>query len=281
MARLFFILDFQMTEPELVAEELFGREAVKRLTSSDFLLDTNTPIQLKWEDCMLVLFYGDNIESKNLVQIWALAANQVVGPIFAAINIKTEEQVAQSFVKIRQQSTPYRLFGLKGYPFIIAYQGGYPVAFFNGARDVQAIVDWALTLACKPDYYEPVQLAASVHVDRSFEMGGVNEYVPRVDSLAFVAGSPVRRYDPRTGIKETGSRAAAAAAQAETAERAAAGVAVTAPPETGETAAGVIPGATTAATELGTGLIPAAVAAATRLGTGVIPAAVAAARVSQ
>ena len=228
-----------MAASELVVEELFGREAVKRLTASDFLLDTTTPIQLKWTDCIVILFYVDNAESRNLVQIWATAANVVAGPIFAAINLNTENEVAQAFLKIRESRTPYRFFGLKGYPFIIAYQGGYPVAFYNGDRDVQAIADWTITLACKNDYFEPIQLAASVHIDKSFEMGGVNPYQPRMNSLAFTAGNPIRQYNPQLGIVETGSQAAAVAAAQEAAARAAAGVTV-GPTERGETPTGVI-----------------------------------------
>lgn len=232
-----------MTVSSLVAEELFGRDAVKNLTDSDFLLDTTNPIQMKWDDTMVVLFYGNNVESRNLVQIWATAAKAVVGIIFAAANLKANPKLAKGFVKIGETPNPYRGFRLQGYPFILAYQKGYPVGFYNGERSVQAIIDWSFTLAQKPDYFEPRQLAASAHVDRDFEMGGVNEYEPRrVDSLQYTAGNPVRRYDPRTGIVITGSRTAAEEARAEQAGEAASGVRITAPPETGETAAGVIPG---------------------------------------
>ena len=230
-----------MTSSTLVTEELFGRDAVKNLNSDDFLLETTTPIQLKWTDCIVILFYGDNNESKTLAQIWATAAKSVIGTIFAAANLKTNQKIAQAFVKIGESPTPYRNFKLQGYPFILAYQRGFPVGFYNGERDVQAIVDWSLTLACKPDYYESRQLAASAHVDISFEMGGTNEYKRRIDSLQYTAGNPVRRYDPRTGIVITGSRRAAGVARLEQAGEAAAGVRVTAPPETGETSAGVIP----------------------------------------
>nr|QBK91115.1 MAG: thioredoxin-like protein [Pithovirus LCPAC202] len=230
-----------MTSSTLVTEELFGRDAVKNLGAEDFLLETTTPIQLKWTDCIVILFYGDNGESKALAQIWATAAKSVIGTIFAAANLKTNQKLAQAFVKIGESPTPYRSFKLQGYPFIIAYQKGFPVGFYNGERDVQAIVDWSLTLACKSDYYESRQLAASAHVDISFEMGGTNEYKRRVDSLQYTAGNPVRRYDPRTGIVITGSRGASVAARREQAEARASGVRVTAPPEAGETSTGVIP----------------------------------------
>nr|QBK90755.1 MAG: thioredoxin-like protein [Pithovirus LCPAC201] len=230
-----------MTSSTLVTEELFGRDAVKNLNSDDFLLETTTPIQLKWTDCIVILFYGDNNESKSLAQIWATAAKSVIGTIFAAANLKSNQKLAQAFVKIGESPTPYRNFRMQGYPFILAYQRGFPVGFYNGERDVQAIVDWSLTLACKPDYYESRQLAASAHVDISFEMGGINEYQRRTDSLQYTAGNPVRRYDPRTGIVITGSRGASVAARQQQAGERAAGVRITAPPESGETSAGVIP----------------------------------------
>lgn len=232
-----------MATSTLVSEELFGRDAVKNLSSEDFLLGTTTPIQLKWTDCIIILFYGSNDESKNLARIWATAAKAVVGPIFAAANLQTNQKLAQAFMKIGETRTPYRNFKIQGYPFILAYQKGSPVAFYNGERDVQAIVDWSFTLACRPDYYEDRQLAASVHLDKSYEMGGINEYTPRrVDSLQYKAGDPVRRYDPKIGIVETGSRQAATAARQEQAGEAATGARITTPGEAGETAEGVIPG---------------------------------------
>ena len=230
-----------MTSSTLVTEELFGRDAVKNLGSEDFLLETTTPIQLKWTDCIVILFYGDNNESKTIAQIWATAAKSVIGTIFAAANLKSNQKLAQAFVKIGESPTPYRNFRMQGYPFILAYQRGFPVGFYNGERDVQAIVDWSLTLACKSDYYESRQLAASAHVDIDFEMGGVNEYQRRTDSLQYTAGNPVRRYDPRTGIVITGSRAASLAAGREQAGERAAGVRITAPQEAGLTPQGVLP----------------------------------------
>ncbi len=233
-------------ESTIVTESVFGRAAVKRLSGVDFLVDSDTPIKLKWTDCTLVLFYVNNIESQQLMQIWATAANLAAGPVFAGINMATNDRVAQAFMKVRETPGPYRLFGLTGYPFILAYQGGHPVGYYNGERDVQAIVDWSLQLACRIDYFEPGQLGGSVKADISYEMAGINEIQPRTESTEFKAGEPMRQFDGSRGLVQTGSAAASQAATAEAAERGALGQVTTAPIEAGETGAGVTEGAAVA-----------------------------------
>lgn len=208
-------------ESTIVSENVFGRSAVKRLSDGDFTLDADIPIKLKWTDCTLILFYVNNIESIQLMQIWATAANLAAGPIFAGINMSISEKVAQAFMRVREIPGPYRLFGTVGYPFIIAYQGGHPVGFYNGERDVQAIADWALTLACRIDYFEPAPKAGAVQADISYEMGGVTDLAPRTVSTEFKAGQPMRGFDSKIGVVQTGTTAAVQAAGEEATERAA------------------------------------------------------------
>ncbi len=227
----------------IITESVFGRAAVKRLSTDDFLLDSDTPIRSKWKDCTLILFYVNNVESQQLMQIWATAANLAAGPVFAGINISINDRVAQAFMQVRETPGPYRVFGLTGYPFILAYQGGHPVGYYNGERDVQAIADWALTLACRIDYFEPGQLAGSATADISYEMAGFTDLVPRTDSTQFKAGEPMRQFDGSKGVVQTGSATAASAVAAESAERAASGEITTAPIEAGETGAGQTVGA--------------------------------------
>jgi thioredoxin-like negative regulator of GroEL len=173
---------------------------------------------------MLVFFHGNNQESVNLATVFAYAASSVVGPVFAHVDIEREREVAEAFMKLHNSPGASNKFTLEGYPTIIAYQNTQPVGFYNGARDAQAITDYAYTLACRPGYFEPEQLFKSVHLDQSIEMGGSVQSPSYNSSLQFTAGAPLNRYDPQTGVVVTGSQAALAAGQQEAAARAAAGV---------------------------------------------------------
>jgi len=181
---------------------LFGQESVKRLTSSDFELNTDHPITLKIKDCVIVLFYSENTESKKLAQIWSLAARQVAGPIFAACNLLMEKDVAKAFNSLNLTNGSLRNYSLKGIPYIISYQNSWPVGFYNGERAVQSIIDYVLTLACRSDYFEPIQLPASMQAENNYEMTGWKEYKPvRTDSLEYKVSSPIRGYESQWPLR--------------------------------------------------------------------------------
>jgi len=151
---------------------------LERFTAADFNLDQKDSITLRRDGCWLVLFYVQNLESKELAEIWVTVARQVPGPHFAAIDMVNENRVAQAFMDIRS-SAGHSLHwaGLRQYPFIMVYRNGFPVAFYNGARETGAIVDFALTLACQANYYEPVQLGGSMEPGQQrLTMGPTNTY---------------------------------------------------------------------------------------------------------
>ena len=99
----------------IVRESLFAQESVKSLRESDFALDDKDLITIKYTDCMLVLFYTNNVESSELTQIWGLAAAEAVGPIFAACNLKLERKVAQAFNKLNSEPTSLKWGPPKGH----------------------------------------------------------------------------------------------------------------------------------------------------------------------
>lgn len=182
-------------------QSLFVQSAVTRLTSSDFNLSAKERITMKWNDCMLVLFYTENEESKTLMTIWANAAKQVAGPKFGAVNLLFERKIAETFANLNSEDTPLKWAALKQVPFIIVYRNGWPVAFYNGERNVQAIIDYSLTLACKSEYYETIQLFGSMKATDNFEMGGLKEYDPkRTESIQYTANNPVRQYNEDVGL---------------------------------------------------------------------------------
>lgn len=191
-----------------VKETLFIQAAVKRMGASDFVLNSKELVTLKWDDCILILFYTENTESIKLMSIWAEAAKQIAGPIFAGVNLLYERQVAEAFTRLNMEDTPLRWAALRQSPFILVYRNGWPVAFYNGDRSVQSIIDYALTLACDHSYYEINQIPASMQAEDNFEIGGWTQYTPkRKTSLEYRADKPIRGYNNDIGIVVQGSAA--------------------------------------------------------------------------
>lgn len=200
--------------PNVVYQLTFASETVKRLTSDDFDLGSKELIGLKYDDCILVLFYVQNTESSQLVNVWSVAAQQVAGPIFAAINMITERKVAEAFTRLKSDgSNPLHWAGLRQYPFIMVYRKRWPVAIYNGPREVQAIIDYALTVACNAGYYETVQLGGSMQGESRLEMGPYDVYsnIPgspprvRTESLQYSASEPIRGFNANLPVVITGS----------------------------------------------------------------------------
>ncbi len=207
------------TEPGLMSFTTFSAANIRRLSSDAFTTEDKLLIALKYEDCILVLFHVENRESHNLMRIWASAAQQAAGPIFASCNVLLEERIAQAFAKVRMNgSHPFNPYSLRQWPVIIAYRKGYPVAVYNGERATQPIIDWALTMACRADYFEPVQLFGSVQPEDRIEMTSPRIYmdlpgqkpVVRKSSVDFKTTSGIREYNPNIPVVATGSAAAAA-----------------------------------------------------------------------
>ena len=249
--------------PAIITTELFGQNRVMVLRSDDFKLDSEHQIDLKNKDCILILFHTNNEESKNMAIIWNSVAQQVPGPIFAAVNLLIEPKLAKAFTNLNTTNSTYRSFELKGVPFVITYQNGTPVGFYNGERAVQPIADYALTLACKSDYFEPLQLTAGVQADANISMTGWTEYdETKKSSVDFTTDKSIRNYDPTKKPTIVGSSAFSEEGQqvAQTEEQAGitettSGQQLTGEPEvTAEeqqsaTTAGVTPATTTTTTE--------------------------------
>lgn len=195
--------------PEVVHRLTFSSETIKRLTLDDFDTKSKELIGLKYDDCILVLFHVENTESYQLANIWALVAQQVAGPIFAAINMLSERKVAEAFTRLKSDgSHPLHWASLRQYPFIMVYRKGWPVAIYNGPREVQALIDYALTLACEAGYYEILQVGGSMQAEARMEMGSYNDYtdIPgsppkiRKDSLQYNSQNPIRGFNPNIPV---------------------------------------------------------------------------------
>ena len=206
--------------PEVVQRLSFSSETIKRLTSDDFDLSSKEMITLKYDDCVLILFHVENTESYQLADIWAIVAQQTAGPVFAAINMLSERKVAEAFTRLKADgSNPMHWAALRQYPSIMVYRKRWPVAVYNGPREVQAIIDYALTLACEAGYYETIQIGGSMQGEARIEMGPYDPYTnipgspPRIrkDSVEYSAEQPVRGFNPNIPVVVTGSASARAA----------------------------------------------------------------------
>jgi hypothetical protein len=199
---------------ELVQQTLFAQESVKQLKEQDFALDSREQIRLTYNDCILILFYVENTESRDLAKIWSTAASQVAGPIFAACNLMSEKRVAAAFNNISGDSNhPLNWAGLRQLPFILVYRQGWPQAFYNGERVVGSIIDYSLTLACVPKYTEKVQKFGSMEAENNLFMTGRNHFEERTDSTQFTDINPVDRFNPTYPVATVGSAEAVAEAQ--------------------------------------------------------------------
>ena len=83
---------------------------------------------------------------------------------------------------------------LQGYPFILIYRQGWPAAMYNGERNSQAILDFALTLACNPNYIEKINSFKSTVSDEN--LSGIEtktEEKEKTSSKEFTRETPVRK----------------------------------------------------------------------------------------
>lgn len=211
------------TSPGVVQRLSFSSEYIKRLDASDFNLNAREFITLRYDDCILVLFYVENTESYQLANIWSISAAQVVGPAFAAINMVSDRRVAEAFTRLRSDgNNPLQWAALRQYPFILVYRKGWPTAVYNGPREVQALIDYAMTLACQAAYYETEQIGGSMQAEGRIEMGPYQPYrnipgqppVIRQVSTQYGSENPIRGFNPTIPVVVTNS----AQAQQATAE---------------------------------------------------------------
>lgn len=152
---------------ELQTRLQFPTQPVLLLKEKDFALETEDKIVLKGiVDCTMVLFHGNDSQSQGAMRVWLNVAEMTAGPIFAAINVVEERNVAQGMAHIAgQKNHPLHPFGLRGFPVIIIYQKRYPVGIYNGIIGTSAIIQWSLTYACQGDYSERRNVYAGQMVD--------------------------------------------------------------------------------------------------------------------
>jgi hypothetical protein len=128
--------------------------AVKRLRESDFALETRDKICLYDDACTLVLFYTESPDSKKILNVFKTVAETVAGPLFAACNVLLEKKIAEGFMEISAiRDHPFNWTATRAFPFILIYRRGYPVNFYDGPADIPILTNFALNIACMPDFH--------------------------------------------------------------------------------------------------------------------------------
>lgn len=186
-----------ITRPILFAQN----NNVRQLKESDFSLDKRELICINFDDCMTVLFYSNNKESQELCKIWASAASQSVGTIFCACHLDLEKKVADNFNRLNEVDRAHPLYWarLQGYPFIMVYRQGWPAAMYNGSRTTQSILDFALSLACNPNYVEKINSFKSTTADENLDYNEPNyTTTEKTVSTEFTKDSPIRKIESTT-----------------------------------------------------------------------------------
>ena len=134
-----------------IMESLFAQDSVKKLTDEDFMDNSKSKIELKQHDnsYILVLFYTNNMKHKDILSIWPEAAKKVVGPIFASVNLSESENIKKSLTKLNMKAGTLKWSALTKVPFILIYNKGIPITFYDGEITVQDIINYSLILSCK------------------------------------------------------------------------------------------------------------------------------------
>ena len=128
--------------------------AVKRLREEDFALDTRDKICIFDDNCTLILFYDEKLESKKILNIFKSAAEATSGIRFGACNLMLERRIAESFTELNvMKDHPFSWCAERISPFILVYRRGYPVNFYDGPPDAQILSSFAITTACMTSFH--------------------------------------------------------------------------------------------------------------------------------
>lgn len=126
---------------------------ISQLKSSDFNLETKEKITLKDTSCKIILFHGEDEISFNWLKVFTDVASGVAG-ILASVNLFQEKELAIAFYNLgNDENNPLSWAKVTGTPpFILTYQRGNPVGFYNGDINKDLIINFIFQSACKEGY---------------------------------------------------------------------------------------------------------------------------------
>ena len=126
---------------------------IRNLRESDFALDTKDKVCIYEENCIVILFYTESEQSKELLSIFKQVAEGSIGVIFGACNVQLEKSVGETFTNIsRMIDHPFSWTGTRKFPNIIVYRRGYPIWFYEGPPDKQILNTFVNKFANNPQF---------------------------------------------------------------------------------------------------------------------------------
>ncbi len=145
-------------------DSLFANIKVRELTQNDFYIGSRTPTMLRTKACTLILFYiSTDDTSADLAQLWEYLSSALASPNFWAVNSSRQTEIMRAFGETENDlNHPLRDYAIRGFPTILVYRDGWPQAFYNGELSFDALIDYATTKACIPEYREPDQMFEGV-----------------------------------------------------------------------------------------------------------------------
>jgi len=177
-----------MSTADLLNSIEYQPNPVQELQGTDF--ESNS-VRLINKECGVILFYDASNTSQSFRSVFLGAAKEIVAPNMWAINLSIHREIAKRFLNLRQDGNDLRWAYLRSIPFILAYKNGSPKGFYNGALTVQNLRDYALTLACSPNYYEPVNEFGPGPIDgQNISLTNRQPYRPKETSFDFTGTAP-------------------------------------------------------------------------------------------
>ncbi len=200
----------------------FNNPNVYQMGAADFVLGSakvGERVSIVWKNCILVLFYGENQESHDLMHIFANSAVQNPGIKYGACNIVAEKEVAKAWSQLDTTVNPLSQMAMKGYPFVISYQSGMPVGEVPSKyrSSVDGLTNFAITTACSSNFHPRVAETFGVQTEANLEIvEPVGRYLGRTpeEGRPPVPGSaeatrpppiPSHLYNPNIGLVYQGT----------------------------------------------------------------------------
>ena len=160
---------------------LFRVPDILPLTDNDFTLDQKEKLNLKAQECCLVLFHENDELSVKLWEIWQRVALQVAGPRFMKCDLISNKGVASAMTNAPRGIVSESWISKVRIPVIFVYRDGKPEGVYNDIVSEQKLIVYASRIACDPLYHE-CQIVPQSQIDSKYDTS-VNNQQPQQPSL--------------------------------------------------------------------------------------------------
>lgn len=123
----------------------FPGQKIISFKSSDFILNSDSKINIKEKVLTFILFIDESKTSQKLEDIWIDLSKTIAGANFGICNLLKENDIADTFSKLANDfNSDYMKFATDTPPFILCYRGGYPKEKYNDVTTEYDIHHWCL-----------------------------------------------------------------------------------------------------------------------------------------